>query len=359
MKSSSEAIGVGVIGCGKAGTAHLTWYSQNPFVKLVGVYDPDPAALEAAASRFRVTTFNSIEDLLEQSALEMVSICGPSNTRAEQVLLACRYHKQVVCEKPMATNLEECRAMIQAASEHRVKLMCFLNMRFHPVIERIDRLIAQIGPIYHIDLEYTQFRTNVSWRHKLVQGGGVLKEQGIHPIDLALHWVGDVENVEAETLVVHPDREVEDHCVTLCRFKSGALGVIYTSYSDRQEESMFGKILGLDGQIRFTLSPYNPDFNRVFLTTDATTEVPLEDFRGVVDPVYPGLLDATKATIDHFVDCVRLDQETPLDGPTAMKAMEVVMASYLSQATCAKVSLPVQEAVPVGSGRVFPHFHPE
>ena len=335
-----KKIGIGVAGCGKAGKAHLHWYSNNALGHIVGVYDPSAENAARCANRYHAQSFSTFEELINSDTVELVSLCGPSSVRARQAVMACDRGKQIILEKPMAKTLEECDEIITAAARNNVKLMCFLNMRFHPVVETIDAIIHQIGKAFHISLEYTQFRTNVSWRHKREQGGGVMKAQGVHPIDLALHWMGDVDHVSAETLIVNPGREVEDHCISLLRFKSAATGMIYSSYVDRQDEAMFGKIVGNLGSISFTISPYKPELNQVTLITDHAVQIPLST-HSIVDPIYPGLLDATQCTIDHFVKCVAENTPSPLDGAAGKRALEVVLACYGSQAAGKNLKLPL------------------
>lgn len=334
-------IGAAVIACGKAGQTHMHWYTQNPASRLVGIYDPDDARAGEVAARFNTRSYPSIEALLADPQVQLVSVAGPGNVRAEQVIQACQAGKHVVAEKPMASSLAEARAMLASAHENKVRLFVYLNMRFHPVTLAIDEIIHEIGPLFHVALDYTQFRTNVSWRHKLSQRGGVLKEQGFHPIDLAMRWYGDVQEVSAETLVVHPGREVEDHAVCLLRFQSGATGTIYASYNDRREEAMFGRILGRDGTILFTLSPYKPEINEVILRKDSDKLIPLPSPQ-TIDPTYPGLMDCSKKAIDHILASLIEGTPSLLDGEEGLKSLEIVLAGYQSQRAHEKVRLPLE-----------------
>jgi predicted dehydrogenase len=347
-----EKIGIGVAGCGKAGQAHLHWYANNTLCQIVGVYDPSGENAAKCADLYGAQSFDTFEALVSSGDIDLVSLCGPSSVRARQAVMACDRGKHLILEKPMAKTLEECDEIIAVAARNNVKLMCFLNMRFHPVVETIDDIISQIGRIYHISLEYTQFRTNITWRHKREQGGGVMKAQGVHPIDLALHWMGDVDHVSAETLIVNPGREVEDHCVSLLRFKSNATGMIHSSYVDRQDEAMFGKISGTLGKINFTISPYKPELNQVTLITDHEDQIPVSAY-SIVDPVYPGLLDATQCTMDHFVECVAENTASPLDGIAGRRALEVVLACYGSQAAGNNLQLPLERTPDLCFDKVF------
>ena len=350
-------VNVGVIACGKAGQAQLHWFAKNPDCRIIGVYDPVKEKSDACARQYDATVFEDWKALAAHPDIRLVSICGPESVRAEQAVFTCQQGKDVLCEKPFANTLVECDAIIEAAAANKVLLMAYFNMRFHPVVNTIDGILAEIGPIYASRISYTQFRTAVSWRHKLVQGGGVLKSQGVHPIDLAMHWIGAVSTVSSETMIVHPEREVEDFALAMLRFQSGAVGEIYTCYTDRQEEVMVGDLQGVAGKISFAISPYKPELNKVILQRGNEREVvPLRQ-PDAIDPVYPGLLDGSKRTIDHFVRCVADRQPSALNGMLGRQSIEIVLAAYESQRRQSKIHLPLAEFDPSSLQTCFPHFN--
>jgi predicted dehydrogenase len=247
--------------------------------------------------------------------------------------------------------------MIEAAAAGQVLLMAYFNMRFHPIVNAIDRIIADIGPIYASRISYTQFRTAVNWRHQLEQGGGVLKSQGVHPIDLATHWIGAVATVSGEMMIVHPEREVEDFALVMLRFQSGAVGEIYTCYTDRQEEAMSGDLQGAAGKISFVLSPYKPELNHVILQRGKDQEViPLRQ-PDSADPVYPGLMDCSKLATEHFVQCVETRRSSPLNGILGRQSIEIVLAAYESQRRQARIHLPLNDFDTESLHTCFPHFN--
>lgn len=350
-------VNVGVIACGKAGQAQLHWFAENPSCRIIGVYDPVKEKADACARQYSTTVFEDWTALAAHPDIRLVSVCGPESARAEQAVFACQQGKDVLCEKPFANTLVECDTIIEAAAANKVLLMTYYNMRFHPVVNAIDRIFGDIGPIYASRISYTQFRTAISWRHKLEQGGGVLKSQGVHPIDLATHWIGAVSTVSSEMMIVHPEREVEDFALAMVRFQSGAVGEIYTCYTDRQEEVMAGDLQGVAGKISFVLSPYKPELNHVILQMGNEREVvPLRQ-PDAIDPVYPGLMDCSKRAIDHFVQCVASRQPSALNGVLGRQSIEIVLAAYESQRRQAKIRLPLTEFDPLSLQTCFPHFN--
>ena len=352
----AKTLRVAVSGCGKAGMAQLHWYARHPNCEIVALYDPDESKAKACAAQYGAPALPSWEALANNTQADLISLCGPESARCQQALVALENGRHVLCEKPLANSLDECDAMIAAVGRHQVSLLAFFNMRFHPVVQAVDGLIAEIGSIYAARFSYTQFRSTVSWRHKLDQGGGVLKSQGVHAIDLALRWLGPAKSVAGEMAIVHPAREVEDFALINLRFESGAVGEVYTAYTDRQPEAMTAELQGTLGKISFRLSPYQPDMNQVDITMAGETEaVALRNY-DALDPVYPGLLDCSKRAIAHIIDNIAEGRRSTMDGAAGRRSIEIVLAGYESQRRGTKVALPLQSFDTSSLSACFPRF---
>ena len=352
----AKSLRVAVSGCGKAGMAQLHWYARHPNCEIVALYDPDEGKAKALAANYDASALPSWEALASESEADLISLCGPESARCRQAVAALEHGSHVLCEKPFANTLEECDAMIAAARRHQVSLLAFFNMRFHPVVQAVDCLIDEIGSIYAARLSYTQFRSAVSWRHKLAQGGGVLKSQGVHAIDLLLGWLGRVKTVAGEMAIIHPAREVEDFALITLRFESGAVGEVYTAYTDRQPEAMTAQLQGTRGKISFRLSPYHPEMNQVHITRAGETEsVPLRN-PDALDPVYPGLLDSSRRAVAHIVEGILAGRRSKMDGGAGRRSIEIVLAGYESQRNGTKVVLPLRSFDQASLADCFPRF---
>ena len=351
-----DKLSVAVIGCGKAGLAQLHWFAAHPQCQIVAVYDPETERARQGAKEYGAASASSWQAAASYGEADLISLCGPESARAEQAVYALDHGKHVLCEKPFANSLDECDRMIAAAARNMKMLLAYYNMRFHPVVEAVDEHIADIGSIYAARFSYTQFRTSISWRHRLEQGGGVLKSQGVHAIDLALRWLGPVKTVSGETSIIHVGREVEDFALANLRFESGAIGEIYTAYTDRQPEDMRVALQGNLGKIEFCLSPYFPEKNGVWLQTGGERrEIALRP-PAVIDPVYPGLLDCSQRAIQHVVDHVLAEKPTHLAGDAGRKTIEIVLAAYESQRRGTKIALPLSSFELDTLADCFPRF---
>ena len=110
-------IRVGIIGCGKiAQTRHIPEYLDNPNSEIVGYYDFNMERAQALAEKYGGRAYASAEELLADPAVDAVSVCVANNAHAQTSIDALKAGKHVLCEKPMATTLEDCIRMVDAAS---------------------------------------------------------------------------------------------------------------------------------------------------------------------------------------------------------------------------------------------------
>ncbi len=352
----ADKLRVGVVSSGKMGRVYLHWFSQNPNCELTALYNRTYEKARDCVERYGVEFYAHWEELVTSPEVDIVGLCGPPSLHAAQAVTAARAGKSVLCEKPMASSLQECQEMIAAAKQTEVTLMLGFQMRFHTVVRSLDQLIERIGRPFHLEFIFPMYRKGVTWRHKLVEGGGVLNANCSHLFDLARHWLGEISHMSAENSIVARGREVEDHSIAIFRFLTGATGFIYGTYNDRREAAIRGTILGTEGQINFVLSPYKPEWNSLVLMTGESEERIELPVPSAIDPVYPGHLDSFKQEIDHFVTCVLANRKPLATGLDGLKATEAVFAAYESQRRGTKISLPLQRFEMGGFEYCFPEF---
>ncbi|MCY4072286.1 MAG: Gfo/Idh/MocA family oxidoreductase [Chloroflexi bacterium] len=351
-------LGVAVIGCGKAGQAQLHWFARHAKCAIAALFDPLAEKGRQAAAAYNAPFLSSWQAAASYDGVDLVSLCGPESVRAEQAIFALENGKHVLCEKPFANTLDECDQMIAAAERCERMLLAYYNMRFHPVVHAVDEHIDAIAPVYAARFSYTQFRTNLSWRHRIEQGGGVLKSQGVHAIDLALRWLGPVNTVSGEMAIIHGGREVEDFALVNLRLQSGAIAEVYTAYTDRQPEEMRAQLQGMRGKLELRLNPYLPERNGVWLKQAGATRCIALRQASEIDPVYPGLLDCSGAAIKHLVDQLAAGRPSPLDGRAGRRSIEIVLAAYESQRRRTKIKLPLESFELDSLADCFPRFSP-
>ena len=142
---TERKLGVGVIGAGGiARFAHIPNYVKNPRVKLVAVADIDVAKARQVAEDFGIpNVYDNFEDLLANPEVEVVSVTTPPSAHAEPVIAAARAGKHMLCEKPIATTLEEADAMVDAAEKAGVKFAMGYQHRFGTELPLLKRLLDE------------------------------------------------------------------------------------------------------------------------------------------------------------------------------------------------------------------------
>ncbi|MBI4243738.1 MAG: Gfo/Idh/MocA family oxidoreductase [Planctomycetes bacterium] len=332
---------VGILGCGKMGRVYARWFSANPHCKVVALYNRSREKAEELAKNFSsAKVFDTWEELIEESDIHIVGICTPSHEHLGQITMALKMGKHILCEKPLANDIHECRRILELCQSAKTKVMVGFQMRFHPAVETVDRLLTKIGKIYHVDFVFGLYRPGPNWRHSILQDGGVLKELASHLIDLMCHWAGEITSVTGINKIIEPEREVEDYSVNLFEFKNGASGFLFSSYLERRSSLIQGNIMGKDGQISFQFSSYDPKDSKVFLLTQKRREI-LIKIPKEIDEVYPGHLNSFKKEIDYFVDCILNDRQPEISCWEGYRALEVIDASYESTRKVIKVRLPL------------------
>jgi len=351
---------IGILGCGKMGKVYARWFSANPSCQVVSFYNRTKSrALDLAANYPNAVAKDTWQEIIEDPNIDVVGICTPSHEHIAQFKSAASAGKHILCEKPMARDFVECREMVEAASATNAKVAVGFQMRFHPVIRKVDELLPKIGQLLHIDFVFGMYRPEINWRHELVQGGGVLKELGSHLFDLGRHWAGEVVAVTAHNRILSSPRQVEDYSLNLMEFESGVTGYLWNNYHDRRGRSICGHLMGTEGQIEWEFSSYETEDSRVVLFTNTErTEIPIE-IPSEIDDVYPGHVDSFRREIDTFIDCI-LNDKKPIAGPIeGMKAMEITNASYESTRLKRRIELPLKDYEPANLEKSFSRLKEE
>lgn len=188
-------IGVAIVGCGRvAREVHLPLLARRRDVRVVGVADPNPRALDAAAelapNAVRVADWRA---LLELDRCDAIFVTSPPATHAPIALAALAGGRHVYLEKPMATTPEDARAIEQAWRASGRVVMVGFNYRFNPRHVAARRQIAS-GAIGRVTGIRTTFSTSNgpqgAWDRSAATGGGVLSELGSHHLDLVAYLAG-------------------------------------------------------------------------------------------------------------------------------------------------------------------------
>ncbi len=140
-----EKLRVAVVGAGLYGVNHIHAYHWDPNAELVAVCDLNPQLREKIGREFGVKTYEQAKDMLEQEEIDAVSIATPDCFHAAPALEAIRHGKHVLIEKPLATTLEDARAIIEEAKRANVRVAVDYHKRWDPASVQIKNELADPG----------------------------------------------------------------------------------------------------------------------------------------------------------------------------------------------------------------------
>lgn len=238
-----------LIGCGKVGQLHALALSKLAESQFVAVCDANLARAQAFASQYHVAAFDNVPEMLARSGAEALMICTPHPLHAEGCIEAAKAGVHVLVEKPMAATLEACDAMLEAAAKSGIKLGIVSQRRLFEPVQRMKAAIdaGKIGrPILGTFQMYSwrdeAYYKSDPWRGKwATEGGGVLVNQSPHMLDMLQWFMGEIDEISGYwSNLNHPYIEVDDTAVAMIRFKSGGLGNIVTSLS--QKPGLYTKV---------------------------------------------------------------------------------------------------------------------
>jgi predicted dehydrogenase len=178
--------------------------------------------------------YNSADELVGDSQIDAVYVATPVYLHAEHTVAAAEAKKHVLCEKPMALNLDECDEMITACQTNNVKLGIAYYRHFYPIIARVKQIIesGEIGKPVFVHINVFEYFNPLPGdrRHWFVEkdksGGGPMFDFGCHRIEVLLNILGPVKSVKGFMSNVVFSIEVEDTATAHFTFDCGANAVL-------------------------------------------------------------------------------------------------------------------------------------
>ena len=231
----------GLVGCGDISQKRVAPAMrdlENHSIR--GISRKQKDKLEEFAAEFGAREcFSSAEDLIACPDIDAVYLATPVNLHCRHTILALESGKHVLCEKPMAMNVEECNRMVDAAKQNGKLLGIAYYRRFYPAVLKIKELIAEgkIGKLVMaraLACEFWSFPEDSPLHWHIVpeqSGGGPLMDFGSHRIDIILDIMGGIREVAAFTDKLYFEHDVEDSALLILRHESGAHSTINAYHS--------------------------------------------------------------------------------------------------------------------------------
>lgn len=322
----ARTLGAAVVGLG-IGRRHIQAYSQLEGVKVVAIASTDGAALDQAQREYAIPhAYRDIGDILAHADVDLVSICTPDRMHAKQALLALRAGKHVLCEKPLATTVEDAATLVSAAAAAGRTFMVGHNYRFIPQFVRLKELAdsGAAGPLFYGESSYVQdlyFMEQLGpdyWRLKDPQDfylGGA-----IHNVDLLRWLLGEIVEVHSFANHVMPFYALNDNYVTNFRFAGGQIGRLLLILGAQLKDKFWveASVYGSGGALKAAMQRDEVIQNLAGLPGDAP----------VVEAIPSA--DSFALEIAHFVECARTGRRPLVDVVEGARAVAVCEAAIRS-----------------------------
>ena len=257
----ARTIAVGMVGCGFFAQNHMQAWNdlKAAGAVLAAVCDLDPAKAEAAGRRYGVPHFTDMVRMLDVMKIDLVDIATRMETHRDLAAIAAERGIGAVVQKPFAPAWDECVAIAAKAKAHGAWLAVHENFRFASPMRRVKAVI-EAGTIGTPNWARLCFRTNFDvYRGQpyLAQVERlVILDLGIHVLDLARYFLGEVERLSCETQKRNPLVKGEDTATMMLRHSSGAVSVVEATYDAKRVPDPFPETLleieGTDGSIVVT-----------------------------------------------------------------------------------------------------------
>ncbi len=333
LPKQPRKLGVALLGLGGYSTGQLgPALKQTQYCKLTGVITGSKAKGEQWAKDYgfpskNIYSYDTMSQLADNPEIDIVYVVTPNSLHAEHAIAAAKAGKHVICEKPMATTVAECDAIIAACRTARVKLSIGYRLHFDPYHQELMRLAKEkdFGLLNKMDGDRGFVMGSKAWRaDKKLSGGGPLMDLGIYLIQGACMAANGVAPV-AVTATYQPKTkpeifsDVEEGISWTMEFKSGAVADLQTSYQHTKDHF---KAAGAKGWIEFKEHAFT--------------------YKGMVVETSHGPLNYTPPNqqalqMDDFAQCVQLNKQTRVPGEMGRRDLVIIEAIYKAAETGKKV----------------------
>jgi D-apiose dehydrogenase len=325
----------GLIGCGFFARNHLSAWrdlSQAREAEIVAVCDVNQDRAEQWARDFGVPhAYADRDTMLREREVDFMDIVTPPATHRSLVEWAARAGKHVICQKPMALSLADARAMVAACRDAGVRFMVHENFRWQSPMQELKLEAERLGELFFGRITFrTPYDVYRDQPYLAEDPRFVIADLGVHLLDLARFFLGEVEQVYCVTRHVNPRIRGEDTATMLLRMRSGAACEVDVSYSSQTEEDLFPQTLvtleGTEGMA--TLGPHC----RLTVTRDGDTvhRVAAAPHHDWTVPPFEEIQDSVYATQRHWIACLRAGREPDTSGEDNLRTLALVEAAYAS-----------------------------
>ena len=295
--------------------AHAKGWRGIGGVEVAAAVEPDAAAAERARERFGCPVFASLEEALEKSDADLVDLCTPTPTHAPLAIRALAAGRDVICEKPIARNLRDAEAMIEAAERAGRRLFIGHVVRFFPEYVKARALVGEgaLGRVRTARLSRVGGPME-RWFADEAASGGVLLDLSIHDLDWLLWTFGPAESIHA----VRSGEGGKQYVLAKVRMASGVVAFVESSWTHPEFAPSFD-LAGERGVLSHAMRERG-DVLRLSAAGEAEREIPVPKIKGT----------PYRAELAHFMDVMDGRAEPVVTARDAVEALRLALAGLES-----------------------------
>ena len=242
---AKDSLGIALVGLGSYSTYQLApALAQTRYCHLAGIVTGTPAKEKRWADQYNIPqgsiyNYQNFDEISDNDTIDIVYVVLPNSMHAEFSIRAAQAGKHVICEKPMAMNVAECDAIIDACNKAGVKLSVGYRLHSEPYTDEVKRFVREktFGDVLYVSAEAAYRSTGYpgQWRlDKSLSGGGALMNMGVYSIQSAIYSTGENPvSVTAQEFSTRPEyfKETDETITAQFEFPSGAAANIMTSHN--------------------------------------------------------------------------------------------------------------------------------
>ena len=331
----------GLIGCGFFASHHLNAWrdlsGEADGARIVALCDRDEARLSAAADLFAISsTYADAAEMFLAESLDFVDIVTTAPSHRTLVELAASHGVAVICQKPMAPDIADGRAMVEACERAGVAMMVHENFRWQAPLLAVRAVLDSrvIGRPFWGRVSFRSGHDIISGQPYLAEGKRfIIEDLGVHVLDTARFLFGEVARLTASTATVNPVIAGEDVATMLLVHEDGVTSIVDCSYSSLRARELFPEVLidieGSDGSLQLDAG--------FALTVRSSAGIERRDVAPARLPwaqrPWQALQESVLNIERHFITPLRAGVPPATSGRDNLKTFALVEAAYGSAAS--------------------------
>jgi len=307
--------------------AHMHAYSyanslQNfTEAEFTAIYDDEEERGREAADQYGVTFYANLDEFLATD-LDAVIICSENSKHKQFVLQSAKAKKHILCEKPIATNLEDAQEMIDVCEKENVILQIAYPVRFSQPMRELKEKIDQgdFGEILAFRTTNRGQNPGGWFIEKDKSGGGAVLDHTVHMVDIMRWYLGEeVTEVRAIADSYFYDIDIDDAGIMTLQFENGVIASHDASWSRLPSYPTWGDV---------TIEVIGTKKSQKIDALAEHVDVFHADGKPFEHTFYGNDMDY--GLIKDFIDCVKEGREPSITGYDGLKSLEVSLAAYES-----------------------------